>query len=132
MMHLQKAIFRHWGADFVLSSLVPTERVLAGAPLNNPAPPYVVITVAATRPIARTSSGTLVDRVELHFDTWANRLEEVEEMAQQIVRRFERAAFDIESGRVLDMRSGPAQEKLHACGSWQHTLTFEVLLLAGR
>lgn len=132
MMHLQQAIFRCWGADHRLCALVPAERVLSGAPLNNPPMPYVVLKIGERRAVARTSSGTVVDRVKVRFEAWSPRLEDVQAVAEQLVRRFERASFETAAGRVLDMRGGAGQEQLHTSGLWQQTLSFELLVLVDR
>jgi Protein of unknown function (DUF3168) len=117
-MSLEQAIHERWATDFLLASVLPVERLTTGAARGETSLPYVVLSRRENQVVARTSSGTSIQRAIMRFAIWAADLDQAKQIAQAVGRRFERAEFALSTGDVLNMQRSLEIETQADDGSW--------------
>ncbi len=126
-MSLEQAIHERWGTDFLLAADLPVEKLSTGAARGETSLPYAVLARRENQPLARTSSGTSIDRAVLRFTIWTADLDEGKRIARSIARRFDRADFSLASGAVLNMQRSLEAETQVDDGTWRLDLDYVVV-----
>lgn len=122
-MSLEDAIHLRWDSYKPLADVAP---LVTDQLKSKPEPPYVVLErVGESAPIG-TSEGTLLETTQFRFTVWAPSKGLLETIAQAIKGRYNRAGFDWDAGKVLNMRFVNRAETLDGT-AYKGTLDYEVL-----
>ncbi|HVU87348.1 MAG TPA: DUF3168 domain-containing protein [Pirellulales bacterium] len=126
-MSLEQAIHNRWATDFLLAGLLPAERLSTGAARGETSFPYVVLSRRENQVLARTSSGTSIDRAVVRFAIWSADLDEAKEIARAVAHRFERVDFPLDEGNVLNMQRLQETETQADDSSWLVEIDYTVI-----
>lgn len=130
MNGLAAAIHRHWQTAATLVARVPSERFWTGPAPETDRLPYAVLELRAAQPLARTSTGTCAEAINLRFHLYGQELEAAEHCAAEVRRRFDRAELTWRGGRVLNLQpAGGSQERTER-GLWHVTIDYRAICLA--
>lgn len=130
MNGLAQAIQRHWQTAAALVARLPSERFWTGPAPAVERTPYAVLEFRAAQPLARTSTGTQTEAVDLRFHLYGQELETVERCAAELRCRFDRTELAWSGGRALNLQpAGGAQERTER-GLWHVTVDYRALCLA--
>ena len=123
-MNLEQTIRQRWASYEPLTTLVPLARMWTGGSSPSAELPFVVLDVTRIGSHLTTSSGRLIQHAALRFSVYSSELEAAAQIIHEIERRFERAAFAIDEGSVLDMRRQQFEQRRGDDGVWTITLDY--------
>ena len=126
-MSLQQAVHQMWGDDLDLNTLVTVARVFTGRAVDNPTLPYAVLARHQSIPSIHTSSDTRIDQTSLRINIWTTDLDNGKEIAGELIRLFDSAAFDLVDGKVLNMRHQLTTEEIQHDGTWRVAVDFTAI-----
>src|SRR5262249_28368694 len=126
-MSLEQAIHERWATDFLLAGILPADRVSTGTARGETSLPYVVLSRRENQVVARTSSGTSIDRTVMRFTIRSADLDEGKDIAHAVAHRFERVDFALDHGNVLNMQRTQETESQADDGSWRLELDYVVI-----
>ncbi|MBI2826708.1 MAG: DUF3168 domain-containing protein [Planctomycetia bacterium] len=126
-MSLEQAIHERWASDFVLTAGLPVERVFTGNACGDPPLPYAVLERRENQVLARTSSGTSIDRAVLRITVWTADLGQGQQILRAVAGRFDRAEFDLAAGRVLNMERLAESQSQQDDGAWRLEMDYAVI-----
>lgn len=126
-MSLEQAIHNRWATDFLLAGLLPHDRLSTGAARGDTSLPYVVLSRRENQVLARTSSGTSIDRALMTFAIWSADLDQAKEIGRAVAHRFERVDFPLDEGSVLNMQRLREAETQADDGSWRLEIDYAVI-----
>lgn len=120
-MSLEQAMHSRWASDTALPLLIPPDRFTTGAAWTRPPLPYAELALLGQRSHC-SGSHYRVAEIELALTVYAASLGQLKHVAAAVIARFDGAAFDLTTGRVLRMRLIDRQERRFSDGTWQGAL----------
>ena len=123
-MSIEQAIHELWQADAELTALLPAARLITGIAHNAPPFPYAVLAQTESKPVVRTSSGTVITRTALRLSIWATDLDTGKQIAGEADRVLDRTSFALASGTVLNLQRVHSIEQAQADGAWLVALDY--------
>ncbi len=127
-MNLEQAIHQRWVCDFALCAALPAARLFTGQAPGTTAAPYAVLTGRGRQSLARTSSGTILERELVRLTSWTATLAAGRRIGQAIAARFDRSDFDLDDGRVLNMERTNEAAQQQEDGAWRIDFDYAVTI----
>ena len=125
---LMQAIHGRWAADTALCALLPASRVSTGT-APGAALPLAVIVAESDRPLAACNDGSTVRSVGVQIVVLHGSYAVAATIVEQVTAAFDLADFDLDDGRVIDMRkTNGSEQQQQDDGVWRMVVDFTCMV----